>query len=270
MRAATRSRLASRQAAAACGSGRGSCCAGWPRPCSPPSCWLALRAARPAELHPRLHRPEPHHAQRLAGLRERRQRLLVQLLRQSRGRAGTRAARARAGRPGVRTVAPPAARRHDRAVSHRVLRLHRHVEGARRPLPAAAGAAAPAARGAPVRLGLPRAPGAAHGAGARPCGARRGRHGPAAHGLHRLQPAALAARRPRPRQDVGREPHPGRQQDRQRHVRAAAGQTRRCALLHGAGMHPVAYSAHALKLPVPGELDDRHSSPGSATIVAGT
>ena len=70
---------------------------------------VALRRARRAALPARLPPPEPHHGPRLAGLRERRQRVLVQPDAQPHRRARRGAGRARGRRARLGAVAPHAA-----------------------------------------------------------------------------------------------------------------------------------------------------------------
>ena len=112
-------------------------------------------------------RQTPDHGPRLAGVRARRQRVLVQRDAQPDGRDRRRARRARRRRPGLGPVAAHPARPHDRALRHRVLRVHRYLEGAGRPLPSGDRAAAHPARGAPGRRARPAAAARAAGSPSR-------------------------------------------------------------------------------------------------------
>ena len=177
----------------------------------------------PGHFLQRLPASEPHHGPRLAGLRARRQRLLVQPRGEPRRRRSASCSscwpspvwRGRSG----------ATRRVDLLLAPYalvVLRLHQHLEGARRPLPAAHPPAAAAARRAPVsRARRPAAGGPALRRAGRRARPRR-RHRGAAGRLDRLRPRALRRGRARARQGVGRGPRAGRQRHRHRELRPAA------------------------------------------------
>ena len=148
---------------------------------------VAVHRARRAALPPRLSPPEPDHGQRVARFRAHRQRVLVQRDAQPDGRHRGRAGRPRRRRRRLGALAAHPLRPHGRALRHRLLRVHQHVEGARRPLPAADRAAACPAGGAALR-------GGGHaGAASRPA-----LRGPRGRGRARrgLCPAALGPRSP--------------------------------------------------------------------------
>ena len=179
-------------AAPALGWLRCSCCACTCRCSLPSSSRSPFMRARPAALPPRLPPPEPHHAPRLAGLRARRQRVLVQRHAQPDGALGVVLVVLGRRRARLGLLAAHAPRPHGRALRRRLLRLHRDLEGARRPLPAADRAAAhPARRRGSAWRPRP-APGRGHAASRCPprpaCSAVA--FVAAAHGLDRVRPHA--------------------------------------------------------------------------------
>ena len=114
---------------------------------------VALRRARRAALPLRLRAPEPDHGQRVAGVRTRRQRLLVQRHAQPDGGGRGRPGAAGRRRPRLGTLAAHAAGRDGRALRRRLLRLHRYLEGAGRPVPPRRRAAPDPAGRAALRRG---------------------------------------------------------------------------------------------------------------------